>query len=118
MPSGSLEVDAYLKQLELPQRNELERIRNIVSEHVPEAKEVISYRIPGYTYRNKYLMGYAAFRDHLSIFPTAEPIERLTTKLDGYKLSRGTIQYHLDEPFPETLLRELLDVRIEAINRA
>ena len=115
MPSLAATVDDYLNQLEVPERTELERIRGIVKAYVPDAKEVISYRIPGFTYRGKYLMGYAAFRDHLSIFPTAEPIEVLAPKLGAYKLARGTIQYKLNEPFPEGLLLELLDVRIQAI---
>jgi len=109
-------VDDYLKNVEEPQRAELERIRSIVKDLVSEAKEVISYRIPGFTYKGKYLMGYAAFHDHLSIFPTSEPIEVLAPKLTGYKLSRGTIQFGLDQPLPEALIRELVGIRVEAID--
>ena len=109
------DVDTYLNRLDVPERSELERVRQIVAEHVPAATQGISYAIPGFKYRGKYLMGYAAFRDHLSIFPTAEPIEVLAPKLSAYKLARGTIQYQLEKPIPAKLIRELLDVRVEAI---
>ena len=108
-------VDDYLNRLDEPQRRELQRIRQIIAQHVPVATQGISYAIPGFKYKGKYLMGYAAFRDHLSIFPTAEPIEVLASKLSAYKLARGTIQYRLEEPITEELIRELLDDRVEAI---
>jgi uncharacterized protein YdhG (YjbR/CyaY superfamily) len=109
-------IDEYLANVSAPQKAELERIRAIVKQTVPETEEVISYGMPGFKYKKKYLMGFAAFKDHLSLFPTATPIEAIKEKLSNFQLSKGTIQFTIDNPIPESIIQELVAVRIDAIN--
>jgi uncharacterized protein YdhG (YjbR/CyaY superfamily) len=108
-------VDTYLEGVSGPNRDALERIRQTVKRMVPEAVELISYGIPGFKYKQKYLCGYAAFANHLSFFPASAAIETLHDELAGYKLSRGTIQFTLDNQIPEALLKKLLAVRLSEI---
>lgn len=108
-------VDDYLAQLSAAQKAALERVRATVKQTVPEAKEVISYGMPGFTYKKKYLFGYAAFKDHLSIFPTGAPVEALQDKLGDFETSKGTVQFSVEHPIPEALIKELVSVRVEAI---
>lgn len=109
-------IDDYLKKLELPQRAELERIRQIVQQVAPEAVEVITYGMPGFKYRQKYLIAFAAFKDHLSLFPAPGPIEALKDKLTDFKLSKGTIQFTLEHPLPESLIKEITLKRVADIS--
>ena len=109
-------VDDYLAMLPASEHIELERIRRLVKEFLPEAKEVISYGMPGFKYKNKYLLGYAAFKDHLSLFPTSQPIELLQDALEAYTTSKGTIQFTLDNPLPDGLIRAIVDLRAQAIS--
>lgn len=109
-------IDNYIAKVSDPQKTELERIRAIVKSATPDTVEVISYGMPGFKYRGKYLAGYAAFKDHLSLFPTAEPVEELKDKLSGYKLSKGTIQFTVEHPIPEALIKELVQIRMAAIS--
>ena len=108
-------LDDYLESVTQPQKNELERIRKIVKELAPEAEEVISYGMPGFKYHGKYVVGFAAFRDHLSLFPTAKPIAMLEKKLQPYKISKGTIQFTEANPIPEQLIKELVKIRLADI---
>ena len=62
-------VDEYLNRIEPSQRKQFERVRKIVKKLVPEAEEVISYGIPTWKYRGKYLIYFAAFKNHMSIYP-------------------------------------------------
>lgn len=110
-------IDDYLQEIPGPERAELERIRQIVHSMVPDAEEVISYGMPVLKYKGKYVVGFNAFKDHLSLFPTAEPIEKLKDRLQGYKLSRGTIQFTLDKPLPEELIREVMRSRADDISK-
>jgi len=110
-------IDDYLKNVAPAQRAELERIRKIVKQVVPEAVEVISYAMPGFKYQKKYLITFAAFKDHMSIFPGAEPTETLKAKLSKYKLSKGTIQFTLDNPIHESIIKEILDIRVKSISK-
>ena len=110
-------IDAYLQNVPAPEREILEYIRDTVREIVPDAREVISYGMPGFKYKGKYLCGFNAFKDHLSFFPTSEPIEQLRDQLSGYTLATGTIQFSLERPLPESLIKALVRVRIDAINK-
>jgi uncharacterized protein YdhG (YjbR/CyaY superfamily) len=68
-------VDEYLDDLTPGNREELEYIRRLVNQTVPDAEEVITYGMPGFKYKGKYLIAYGAFKDHCSLFPGAEPAE-------------------------------------------
>ena len=111
-------IDEHLDKLNDPEKAELQRIRQIVREIVPDAEEVISYGMPGFKYRGKYLVGFAAFKDHLSLFPTSGPIEELQAKLAGFYLAKGTIQFTVNKPIPESLIKELLLCRVRMISKA
>lgn len=108
--------NSYLAQVDPRERSELERLRRIVKEVVPEAEEVISYGMPGFKYKGKYLLGFAAFKDHMSIFPTSGPVDALRDKLAGFRLAKGTIQFTLDRPIPESLLTEIVLSRLKSID--
>lgn len=111
-------IDTYFNQLNPSQRVELERIRNIVLAVAPEALEKISYGMPTMTYKGKVLVHFAAFKNHLSLFPTPGPIEELALKLKDYKTSKGTIQFSTENPLPEKLICEIIAIRIRDINQA
>lgn len=106
------DVDDYLDKVSAPERIELQRIREIVKTLVPDAIEVISYKIPGFKYKNNYLLGYCSYKNHLSIFPTSQPIEALKDKLKDYNLSKGTIQFTLEKTLPESTIKELVKYRV------
>jgi len=108
----SPEVDAYLDQLPEPQRALLERIRDIAWTEAPDAEEVIAYGIPTFKLSGN-LVHYAAFKNHMSFFPggTAHN-EALKDELQGYKIAKGTIQFTLDKPLPDDLVRKIIRLRI------
>lgn len=97
-------IDTYLKNVPSDQKAELERIRTVVKKIVPEVEEVISYGMPVFKYKGKYLIGMSQFKDHLSIFPGSGPVESLAEELAGFKTSKGTVQFTIEKPIPETLL--------------
>ncbi|RYH00531.1 MAG: hypothetical protein EON57_10995 [Alphaproteobacteria bacterium] len=108
----SAEVEAYLDQIPEPQRALLERIRDVVWAEAPDAEEVIAYGIPTFKLSGN-LVHYAAFKNHLSFFPggTAHN-EALKDELQGYRIAKGTIQFTLDKPLPDDLVRKIVRLRI------
>jgi uncharacterized protein YdhG (YjbR/CyaY superfamily) len=110
------EINTYLNSLPGLEKAELERVRAVIRQAVPEAAEVISYGMPGFKYRGKYLAGYYAFKTHLSLFP-AGTVEAFADKLEGYTLSKGTIQFTLDRPLPESLIKEIILYRKAEIDK-
>jgi uncharacterized protein YdhG (YjbR/CyaY superfamily) len=62
------EVDEYLRGIEEPKRTTLETLRRTILEIVPEAEQVISYRVPAFRVDGKTVAGFAAFKNHLSYY--------------------------------------------------
>lgn len=108
-------VIEYLEKLGGGERSELERVRRIVKQTVPQAEETISYGMPAFKLKGKYLIAYAAFKNHLSLFPTPGPIEELKEKLGSYKLAKGTIQFTPGNPISEALIKEILACRLKSL---
>lgn len=113
-------IDDYLdKHATPPQRAELERIRQIAKRLVPDAEEVISYGIPTLKYKGKHLLYFAAFKNHMSVFPGSQLSEEIQNKLDlsKFKVAKGTIQFTEANPLPESIIKELVMNRLEIINK-
>lgn len=112
------EIDAYLKDVKPEFRIELLKIRKIVHDMVPDAVESISYGIPTFKYKGKPLIYYAGFKDHMSIFPTAGPAKEYANRLKGYKIAKGTIQFTLEKPLPEDLIKDIVQYRLNSIEQS
>lgn len=108
-------VDEYLVSITPVQKAEFERIRKIVKKAVPDTVEVISYGIPTFKYKGKFLLYFGAFKNHMSLFP-GPTTEAMKDKLKDFKLGKGTIQFTSDKPVPEPIIKELLINRVAVID--
>jgi uncharacterized protein YdhG (YjbR/CyaY superfamily) len=54
---SAAEVDKYLQALEEPKRSTLQTLRRTILEIVPEAEQVISYRVPAFRVGGKSIAG-------------------------------------------------------------
>ena len=81
--------------------------KRVIRSVVPaETTEVISYGIPMFKYR-EMLLGYAAFKNHCSLFPTGSGvIEKFEKELEGFPTPRGTIRFPSDKLLPDSLLKK------------
>lgn len=104
-------IDTYLQALPQEQRVELEKIRALAHATIPELTEIINYGIPTLQYKNKNLIHFAGFEHHMSVFPGAHAIEVLASELADYQTSRGTVQFTLEKPLPDQLIRKMLAIR-------
>jgi uncharacterized protein YdhG (YjbR/CyaY superfamily) len=106
-------VDQYLAGVPEPACGTLKHIRAVIRSVVPtETTEGISYGIPMFKY-NGMLVGYAAFKNHCSLFPTGSGvIKKFEKELKGFSTSKGTIQFPSDKPLPDALLKKIVKVRV------
>ena len=111
--TGRAEVEAYLAQVSEPARTTLEKMRAMIRAAAPkEATEAISYKIPSFQYKGG-LVWYAAFKQHCSFFPMDHSLaEEFAEELKKYKVSKGTIQFPVDEPLPKTLVTRIVKARV------
>jgi uncharacterized protein YdhG (YjbR/CyaY superfamily) len=107
-------VDEYLAGTPEPARTTLKHIRAVIRSVVPAVTtEVISYGIPMFKY-NGMLVGYAAFKNHCSLFPTGSGVlDQFEKELTGYRTSKGTIQFPSDKPLPDALVKKIVKARVK-----
>lgn len=114
-------IDQFLKKLTPTQREQLERIRKIAKETVPETEEVISYGMPTLKYKGKSFLGFNAHSKHIGIYPYGgKEIEVFKDKLTdlGYGFSSGAIRVAYDKPMPKSLLQEIIAYRLKRLARS
>ena len=106
------EIDDYLGTVGAEERVALERVLDIARRTVPDAVDGRSYGMPALRHAGKPLIGILAAKDHLSIFPfSPEAVEAVSGRLPGFSLSKGTIRFSVDQPVPDDVLRDLVELR-------
>src|SRR3954468_16877820 len=107
-------VEEYLAGIPEPARSTLKHMRAVIRSVVPkETTEMISYRIPMFKY-NGMLVGYAAFKNHCSLFPTGSGVlDHFEKELKGYRTSKGTIQFSSHKPLPDALVKKIVKARVK-----
>jgi uncharacterized protein YdhG (YjbR/CyaY superfamily) len=107
-----VQVRRYLASQPAKQRAALRTIRAAIRSTAPKAVEHFSYGIPGFRLDGRPLVWYAAFQEHVSLYPVTAPIRRAVAKdIEGYKTSTGTLRLPLDEPMPVALIKKIVKVR-------
>lgn len=109
MKSGAIPktVDEYLAGLPEDSRATLEKIRKMIKAAAPKATEGISYQMPMYK-QHGMVIGFAAFKNHCSIFPGSRAVATHKDELKGYETSKGTIRFPIGKPLPAGLVKKLV----------
>ncbi len=107
------EVEQYISVFPEEVQGRLNVIRSIILELAPEATERICMRMPTYDMNGKWLVHFAGFEKHIGFYPQPEGIVAFKEKLKGYKTSKGTVQFPLNKPLPEELIREIVRFRVD-----
>lgn len=105
-------VRAYFAALAPAARRRLAKVRTTIRGAEPRARESFGYGIPGFMLDGKTLLWYAAWKNHLSLYPLTATLKRqYADELRGYETGKGTLRLPMDEPVPTTLLRRLVKAR-------
>jgi uncharacterized protein YdhG (YjbR/CyaY superfamily) len=106
------QVDEYLTSLEEPKRSTLEALRRTILDLLPDAAQVISYRVPAFRVDGKTVAGFAAFKNHLAYLPFSGSIlNQLSEELAGYEMTKSSLHFPVDRPLPEALVKKLIQLR-------
>jgi len=107
-------VEDYLAALPEESRAALEKLRKTIKAAAPEATETISYQMPTFKLHGRFLVSYAAFKAHYSLFPASKVvIEALGAELEPYFTGKGTIRFRTEKPLPAALVKKIVRVRLE-----
>ncbi len=105
-------IDEYIARCSPEVQPILNQIRATIHAAAPQAVEKISYQMPGF-YLKGMLVWFAAFKDHVSFFPTGAGVAAFKEELSAYKIAKGTIQFPLNQPIPYDLITRIVKYRAD-----
>lgn len=106
-------VDEYIAQFPEETQVLLERIRATIKRVIPNAEESISYGIPTFKMNGSYVIYFAGFKKHVSVFPAPKGSELFKKELSKYKGGKGTVQFPLSEALPLGLITRITKFRLK-----
>jgi uncharacterized protein YdhG (YjbR/CyaY superfamily) len=110
-------VDDYLESVPPVSRVALEGVRAVLRDTVPEGVETISYGMPTMKVGGAFLLSYAAFAKHCSLFPASGAVmEALGAELAPYFAERATLRFRPTDPIPRDLLERIIAVRVTEVS--
>ena len=104
-------IDEYIIKFPPNVQNILQKIRQLIKDLAPKARETISYQIPTFKL-NGNLVHFATYKNHIGFYPTPSAIKEFKNELSIYKLGKGTIQFPINQPIPYALIKKIVKFRI------
>jgi uncharacterized protein YdhG (YjbR/CyaY superfamily) len=109
-------VDEYIASHPEAVQGLLKRVRSTLRKAVPEAKEVISYKIPTYKLPGGPVLYFAGWKRHYSLYPaTDHVVEAFKDDLAPYEVDKGTIRFPFSEPVPVKLIERIAKFRAKEV---
>lgn len=105
-------IDEYISSYPPDVQKLLKQIRAAIKKAAPKSVEVISYGMPAFK-QNKVLVYFAAGKNHIGFYPTPNPIKVFSKELEGYKTSKGAIQFPLDKKIPLAIVSKITKFRVK-----
>lgn len=107
-------IDQYISDFPIEIQTKLELMRKTIKEVALKSTETISYNMPAFK-KEKILVYYAAFKNHIGLYPASDAINYFKEQLKDYKTSKGAIQFPLDKPLPIELIKKIVKYREDNI---
>ena len=106
-------IDAYIAACSPGVRPALRKLRATIRRAAPpDAQEMISYRMPAFALHGM-LVYFAAFKNHIGMFPPIKGDARLEAAVAKYAGPKGNLKFPLDQPFPYALVTRIVKFRVK-----
>lgn len=104
-------IDEYIAGFPPDVQAILQQIRATIREAAPDTEEAISYRIPTFNLNGRYLIYFAGFKSHVSVYPAPLGAAELADEVAVYGSGKGTMKFPLNKPIPFDLIRRVVELR-------
>lgn len=112
-------VEAYIAAAPEDRRSDLQDLRRTVTTAAPQAEESIAYDMPAYRLHGRFVVSFAAFKRHYSLFPASQVvIDTLGEEVAPYVKGRGTLQFPAGKPLPLDLIARIVRIRLDETEAA
>jgi uncharacterized protein YdhG (YjbR/CyaY superfamily) len=97
------DIDSYIQACDAAVQPALNEIRRTVRAAIPDANEVLSYKMPALK-KQRVFFYYAAFKTHIGIYPPVTNDKELIKELAPYANEKGNLRFPLAKPIPYELI--------------
>ena len=98
-------VDEYIATHPPDVQAILQRVRSTIRKAVPQAEEAISYQIPTFKLHGSYVVYFAGWKQHYSLYPASRAlVAAFKDELAPYEVNKGTIRFPFSKPVPARLI--------------
>ncbi len=105
-------VDEYIATFPEGAQKLLEEVRITIKAAAPDAGEKISYNIPTFTLNGKYLIYFAGWKNHISLYPIPAGSAEFNRHVSKYAQGKGTLKFPMDIPLPLELISQIVKRRV------
>jgi len=109
--SGFHSIDEYIGTFPEDIQKLLEEVRATIKAAAPNAEEKISYQMPTF-FLNGNLIHFAAFKNHIGLYPTPSGTEAFKRELSIYQGAKGSVRLPIDKPLPLKLISRIVKFRV------
>jgi uncharacterized protein YdhG (YjbR/CyaY superfamily) len=109
--TGFATVDEYIASFPEETQAKLRELRAVIRAAAPEAEEKISYQMPTF-YLKGNLVYYAGWKKHIGFYAIPSANEAFVNELAAYAVSKGAVQFPLDQPLPVDLITRMVRFRV------
>lgn len=106
-------VDEYIASRPEEVQTILREIRRRALAAVPGAGDRISYGIPAITLEGHYVVYFAAWKHHISVYPVPDGGEDFEREIAPFREAKGTLKFPLDKPIPYELIEKVATLLAE-----
>jgi uncharacterized protein YdhG (YjbR/CyaY superfamily) len=104
-------IDEYIAGFPTDVQEILQKVRSTIREAAPDAEETISYKIPTFTLKGRYLIYFAGYKKHISLYPAPIGVAEFRAELAPYQSGKGTAKFPLAKPIPHDLIARIVKFR-------
>jgi uncharacterized protein YdhG (YjbR/CyaY superfamily) len=105
-------IDEYIATFPKDVQKILKQVRATIKAAAPDAEETISYQIPTFTLNGKYLIYFAGWKNHISIYPNPSGSEAFNKEVSKYVEGKGTLKFPIDKPLPLKLITKIVKLKV------
>lgn len=101
--------DTYIAEAPKDLRPLLVKLRAQLARALPDAEEVIAYKMPGFRIGKSIVAGYAAFSKQCGLYPAPAAIKAHADDIAaaGLKCTKTGVTFSPSQPIPDALVKKL-----------
>jgi len=105
-------IDEYISSFPLDVQRILEQVRRTARNAAPAAGEAISYAMPTLTLNGRDLVSFAAWKQHIGLYPLPAVDDAVAQELTPYRAAKSSVRFPLSKPIPYDLIARLVALHV------